>query len=72
MIALFIGCSISSGNLTKAQCIRHGIAAYTVRTVDSSCYLAGCIESGDYLAMGINYFPVAIDLQTAHGMMNRR
>ena len=69
---LFIRSSVGSGNLAEAQGIRNCVSAYTVCAVDSACNLAGSVEAGDYLAVSVDYFRVAVDLQAAHGVMDCR
>lgn len=53
---------IGTGNLARVQCIRNGISADTVCTVDFAAYLTCCIEAGDDVAIGIKNFSIAIDL----------
>lgn len=67
-----IFCRILSGNLAKAQGIRNCVSSNTVCTMDSSGYFTSRIKAGDDIAVGIKHFGVAVNLQTAHSMMDCR
>lgn len=58
------------GSYAAEDCgVRHGHGTETVAAVDASGYLAGCVQSGNRLSVGVYDTGIRVDLQSAHGVV---
>lgn len=64
--------SMCTGVTTESHDVSNGVAAQTVRTVDTACGFTGSIETRDNLTVGVKNLSLGIDFQTAHGVVNSR